>query len=58
VLIASVLLADALLERAGDLAGCAGVTAFAALNFRERELRAILRHTELALESLREALGR
>ncbi|MGA2396468.1 MAG: HDOD domain-containing protein [Steroidobacteraceae bacterium] len=58
VLIASVFLADALLERQGDLARCAGVTAFAALSFRDQELRAILRHTELALESLRDALGR
>lgn len=58
VLIASVVLADALLERQGDLLRCAGVTAFAALGFREEELRAILRHTELMLESLRDTLGR
>jgi HD-like signal output (HDOD) protein len=58
VLIASVVLADALLERQGDLARCAGVNAFAALGFREEDLRAILRHTEHTLESLRESLGR
>ena len=58
VLIASVLLADALLEQQGDLARCAGVNAFAALGFREADLRAILRHTELTLESLRDTLGR
>jgi hypothetical protein len=58
VLIASVILADALLERQGDLARCAEVNAFAALGFREKELQAILRHTELMLESLRDALGR
>ena len=57
VLIASIILADALLERQGDLTRCAGVSAFGALNFREEELRAILKHTELALDSLREALG-
>ena len=58
LLIASVILADALLERQGDLTRCAGVNAFAALGFREDELNAILRHTELVLESLRDALGR
>jgi HD-like signal output (HDOD) protein len=58
VLIASVLLADALLERQGDLARCAGVSAFAALGFREQDFRAILQHTEHTLESLRETLGR
>jgi HD-like signal output (HDOD) protein len=58
VLIASVILADALLERQGDLTRCAEVNAFTALGFREAELKAILRHTELVLESLRDALGR
>jgi HD-like signal output (HDOD) protein len=58
VLIASVILADAVLERHGDLTRCAGVSAFAALGFREQELTAIVRHTELALESLRDTLGR
>jgi HD-like signal output (HDOD) protein len=57
VLIASVVLAEALLEQQGDLARCEGVTAFAALGFREADLRAILRHTELTLESLRSSLG-
>ncbi len=58
VLIASVILADAALERHGDLTRCAGVNAFAALGLREEDLRAILRHTEHTLESLRETLGR
>ncbi len=58
VLIASVILADALLVRQGDLARCTDVNAFAALRLREEELRAILRHTELTLESLRDSLGR
>jgi hypothetical protein len=34
------------------------VNAFAALGFREEDLCAILRHTELTLESLRDTLGR
>jgi HD-like signal output (HDOD) protein len=58
VLIASVILADALLDREGDLARCAEVNAFTALGLREADLRAILRHTELTLESLRDSLGR
>ena len=58
VLIVSVLLAEALLERQGDLGRCEGVNAFAALGFREQDLRAILRHTELTLESLRDNFGR
>jgi HD-like signal output (HDOD) protein len=58
VLVASVILADALLERGGDLTRCAGVQAFASLALGEQELGAILRHTEHALESLRDALGR
>jgi hypothetical protein len=57
VLIASIVLADALLERRGDLTRCAGVTAFAALGFQEDELQAVLKHTELTLDSLRSALG-
>jgi HD-like signal output (HDOD) protein len=58
VLIASVLLADALVERDGDLARCAGVHAFAALNLIPADLDALLRHTEYALGSLRDALER
>ncbi len=58
VLIASVILGDALLARQGDLARCAGVHAFAALELRDEELRAVLTHTELVLDSLRDALGR
>jgi HD-like signal output (HDOD) protein len=58
VLIASVILADALLERQGDLTRCAGVSAFPALGLRDEDLHAILRHTEHTLESLRDTLGR
>ena len=57
VLIASVLLADAVLERDGDLARCSGVNAFAALNLSPNELTAILKHTEHSLDSLRDSLG-
>lgn len=57
VVIASVLLADAVLDRNGDLARCAGVNAFAALELSPNELTAILKHTEHSLESLRETLG-
>jgi HD-like signal output (HDOD) protein len=57
VLIASVLLADALLERGGDLTRCAGVKAFAALGLSDEELAAVLRHTELAMGSMRDVLG-
>jgi HD-like signal output (HDOD) protein len=58
VLIASVLLADALIERSGDLARCAGVSAFTALNLTPPDLEAILRHTEHTLASVRDALER
>jgi HD-like signal output (HDOD) protein len=58
VLIASVLLADALIERDGDLARCAGVHAFSTLELTPGDLDALLRHTEYALGSLRDALER
>jgi HD-like signal output (HDOD) protein len=58
VVIASVLLADALIERGGDLTRCAGVLAFTALDLIPPDLEALLRHTEYTLASLRDALER
>jgi HD-like signal output (HDOD) protein len=58
VLIVSVLLADALIERNGDLARCAGVNSFAAVGLTPNEIEAILRHTAHSLDSLRDALER
>ena len=57
VLIASVALADALLEHQGDLSRCANINAFGALGLGSDDLSAILRHTEHTLGSLRDALG-
>jgi HD-like signal output (HDOD) protein len=57
VLIASVALAEALLEHNGDLGRCADINAFAALGLSSDDLTAILRHTEHTLGSLRSALG-
>jgi HD-like signal output (HDOD) protein len=57
VLVASVLLAEALLERSGDLAKCADVVAFASLKLTSDNLAAILKHTELSLQSVRDSLG-
>ena len=57
VLIASVALADALLEHQGDVSRCANINAFAALGLSSDDLIAILRHTEHTLGSLRDALG-
>ncbi len=57
VLIASVALADALLEHRGDLARCANINAFASLGLTAQESSAILKHTEHTLGSLRDALG-
>lgn len=57
VLIASVALAEALLERKGDLAGCAGINAFDSLGLSREDSSAILKHTEHSLGSLRDALG-
>jgi HD-like signal output (HDOD) protein len=57
VVTASVLLADVLLERGGDLTHCSHINAFAALNLRSNDLTAILKHTEHSLESLRDSLG-
>ena len=57
VVVASVLLAEALLERSGDLAKCAGVNAFASLKLSSDDLTAILKHTALSLQSVRDSLG-
>ncbi len=57
VVIASVALADALLEQQGDLGRCANINAFASLRLGRDDLVAILRHTEHTLDSLRDALG-
>jgi HD-like signal output (HDOD) protein len=57
VLTASVVLAEALLERGGDLARSESVTAFARLGLSPTDLQAVLKHTELSLDSLRETLA-
>ncbi len=57
VVIASVLLAEAVLEHGGDMTRLAGVNAFASLNLSPNELTAILKHTEHSLDSLRDSLG-
>jgi HD-like signal output (HDOD) protein len=57
VVIAGVVLAEALLESNGDLTRCAGVTAFERLGLGPKDLAATLKHTEYRLVSLRETLG-
>jgi HD-like signal output (HDOD) protein len=57
VLIASVALAEALLEHQSDISRCANINAFAALGLSSRDLTAILKHTEHTLGSLRDSLG-
>ena len=57
VLIASVALAEALLERNGDVSFCNPINAFDSLGLSTEELRAIVTHTNHSLESLRDALG-
>ena len=57
VVIAGVVLAEALLESNADLTRCAGVTAFERLGLGPKELAATLKHTEYRLVSLRETLG-
>ena len=57
VVIASVVLAESLLEGNGDLTRCGGVTAFERLRLGPRELSTVLKHTEYRLVSLRETLG-
>jgi HD-like signal output (HDOD) protein len=56
VVITSVLLADALIERGGDLERCAEVTSIATLNLSADDLEAIMRHTETAVATLRHSL--
>ncbi|HEX4240602.1 MAG TPA: HDOD domain-containing protein [Steroidobacteraceae bacterium] len=57
VLIASTVLAAALLEDRSGLARCAGVNAFDALGLGPDDQAAVLKHTELSLGTLRAALG-
>jgi hypothetical protein len=57
VVIASVVLAESLLDGAGDLTRCVGVNAFERLGLGHKELVATLKHTEYRLVSLRETLG-
>jgi HD-like signal output (HDOD) protein len=57
VLIASVALAEALLDREGDLSRCEGINAFASLRLEQSDMLEILKHTEYSLNSLRETLG-
>ena len=57
LVIASVVLAECLLERAGDITRCAGVTAFERLGLGSEELNATLKNTQYRLESLRDTLG-
>jgi HD-like signal output (HDOD) protein len=57
VLIASVVLADSLLNHNSNLTRVAGVNAFSRLRLGTADLQAILRHTEHTLGSLRDALA-
>ncbi|HEX4151913.1 MAG TPA: HDOD domain-containing protein [Steroidobacteraceae bacterium] len=57
IVIASVVLAEALLESDGDLARCADVTAFERLGLGPKELEATLMNTQYRLGSLRDTLG-
>jgi HD-like signal output (HDOD) protein len=57
VVIASIVLAESLLEGNGDLTRCGGVTAFERLRLGPRELSTVLKHTEYRLVSLHETLG-
>lgn len=57
VLVASVVLAEALREDGGSLARCEGVTAFDRLGLGPDELRAVLLHTEHAVGTLRASLA-
>ena len=57
VLIAGVVLAEALLDHNRDLTRCEGVTAVDRLGLGPAQLQDVLRHTELSLDSLREALA-
>ncbi len=57
VLIASVVLAEALLYNDSDLACCENVATFDRLGLTQPELQAVLKHTEYSLDSLRETLA-
>jgi HD-like signal output (HDOD) protein len=57
VVIASVVLAESLLDGSCDLTRCGGVTAFERLGLGPTELTAALKHTEYRLGSLRETLA-
>ena len=57
VVVASVLLAEAMLEHDGDLGRCAGVSAFVSLKLTSEDLAAVLEHTALSLQSVRDSLG-
>jgi HD-like signal output (HDOD) protein len=57
VVIAGVVLAEALLESNCDLTRCAGVTAFERLGLGPKDLATTLKHTQYRLVSLRETLG-
>ena len=57
VLIVGVALAEALLERGGDLSQCEHITAFASLRLSREDSVAILWHTENAIGALRDTLG-
>lgn len=57
VLIAGVVLAEALLERGGDLSRCEGITAFSRLGLEAADLQAVLAHTQHSLGSLRDVLA-
>ncbi|MGC3980104.1 MAG: HDOD domain-containing protein [Steroidobacteraceae bacterium] len=57
VLIASIVMAEAVLYRDGDLASTEAVTAFARLKLNGADLHAILNHTKHSLQSLNDALA-
>ncbi|MCU0976746.1 MAG: HDOD domain-containing protein [Steroidobacteraceae bacterium] len=57
VLVASVVLAEALREDGGSLGRCEGITAFERLGLGPDELRAVLVHTGHAVDSLRASLA-
>lgn len=56
VLIASIVLGEALFDLEGDLIRCENVTAFARMGLSNAELQAILKHTKHSLDALRAAL--
>lgn len=57
VVIASVALAEALLEYQGDTTRCSGINAFADLGLSQGDIDNILKHTEHTLSSLQDSLG-